>query len=426
MPDNRSGSTLIQPQNQRQNSARTGTGPEYSKPEDDEELEELPEWDEVSTKDRGLFNWRWGVRACVFIVAVAGIVTYFMRPKAPYQNLVSPQQELVAYEPIISSGAELADRVLKSYALGFVLEHTEDSMRNVNALEAVRSWGQQQFQKDPHFLYPTYVPPKHEPNDSFLGALGYNLFAPVKYPLEAMVGEFLKQRIAAYHYTEACKSFQNAYFGMFGDTNDSATMLALYQTEKAKLAIDILIWSCIWGGTLAVCGYRIVACDKRKRTRRMQKALSTIWILAGIGYVAQAWMEVGNDTPNLISGIVAILIGCYILKPVRLLKRDDSSLKVRFVKMSFGWTAFAVWMTYSIFAITVLTWIRTTVVGHSDPISLLLASLTGDFIHSPDNGKRILTRFIGFLWLAVSAWAFMQRTSGVQADDRMDTELAKL
>jgi hypothetical protein len=64
------------------------------------------------------------------------------------------------------------------------------------------------------------------------------------------------------------------------------------------------------------------------------------------------------------------------------------------------------WVTYSIFLIQVVTWIHTGSLDDPDPITLLISSITGNFLHDPVYAKRAIMLCLGLGWLLITGWAF--------------------
>src|SRR5262249_16210683 len=73
------------------------------------------------------------------------------------------------------------------------------------------------------------------------------------------------------------------------------------------------------------------------------------------------------------------------------------------------WIALAVWLTVSLFAIQLLTWVRTGLPNGSDPVTLLLCSATGNFVHEPVSGKHLISEIVGVVWLVVTIWSWRQK-----------------
>ena len=389
----------------------------------DEEVELRP-GDEFLSKGVLLKRRSQLITVGVLLLLVASLLSYFVKPRAPLTDLVTPAQELPGYAAQYPGDNSLAKRVISSYGLAFVLFETPYSGPNVRALENVRSWGREKFQAAPDFLHPVSIRPEKEPNDTVIGALGYNLFAGVRYTAESVIGEFLKSRIAEFHNTTAYTSFSTAFFEVFGKDAESATLLARYQSDKAKGSIDAVIWSLLWTvGTICSALYVLVS-PKRQRFDRIRHTLIAAWGTAAVSYAITAWMV--NSIPAFTSALLATALVVYFTKPFMLLTRDDSSLKVYFITLSSRWIALSYWASYSAMAILVLTWIRASLPDSQDPVTMLLSALSGNFLYDPEEGKRFIARAIGIVWVGVSIWAFTQRDKDARVSDQLEAELRSL
>lgn len=389
----------------------------------DQEVELRP-GDEFLSKGILLKRRRQLVMLGVILLIVASLLSYFVKPRAPLTALVTPDQELPGYAAQYPGDSCLAKRVISSYGLAFVLFETPYSGANVRALENVRSWGREKFQAAPDFLHPVSIRPEKEPNDTVIGALGYNLFAGLRYTTESLVGEFIKSRIADFHSTNAYTSFRTAYFEVFGKDAESATLLARYQSDKAKGSIDSVIWSLIWMlGTICSAAY-VIFSPRRLRFERIRHSLIAAWGTAAVSYAITAWMV--NSIPAFSSALLCAALTVYFAKPFMLLTREDASLKVAFITLSSRWIALSYWASYSAMAILILTWIRCSLPDSNDPVTMLLSAISGNFLYDPEEGKRLIARALGIIWVAVSVWAFTQRDKDARISDELEAELRSL
>lgn len=364
------------------------------------------------------------VTAGVLLVVVACLLSYFVKPKAPMTELVTPDQELPGYEAQYPGDTSLSQRVMSSYGLAFVLFESPYTGTNVRALENVRSWARERFQAAPDFLHPVSIRPEQEPNDTVVGAIGYNLLGAIRYTAEGFVSNFLKDRIEDFHGTPAYNSFSTAFFEVYGKDSESATLLARYQSDKAKGSIHVVLWSAAWLISSILSLAYITFSPRAQRFDRIRKVLVALWGITALSYCITAWMS--NSIPAFSSALLSALAAVYFCKPFVLLTRTDSSLKVYFITLSSRWIALSVWGTFSAFAILILTWIRCTMPDTTDPVSLLLSALSGNFLYDPEEGKRLIARVIGGVWIAVSVWAFFQRDKDARVSDELEAELASL
>lgn len=389
-----------------------------------EEPLNLPPGEQFITKGLLLRNRKRIVNFVVIALLTASILSFFVKPKAPNAQLVTPAQELEGFEAGLPGDTSLAQKVASSYSIAFIQMKSPYTSKNVEALEHVRSWAQNRFQASPDFLHPVSIKQEIEPNDTILGAFGYNLFATLRYAMESVVGAGLQSRIASFHDEPAYRSFADSFFELYGENSEAATLLARYQSDRAKGAIDIILWTVAWGLSLLGSLAAMTFSPRRKRFETIRLCLVLAWGLIAVSYGTAAWMT--NSIPACISGALATFAACYFAKPFILLTRQDSSLKVYFVTLSSRWIALSVWATYSLAAITMLTWIRSASPENNDPITLLLSSLSGDFLTDPEDGKRLVARVIGIVWVAISLWSFSQKDKDAKVADELEAELRSL
>ena len=364
------------------------------------------------------------VTLAVATVIAAATLAFFVKPKAPLLDLVSPKQELSTYEAQYPGDTRLADRVIKSYALAMVLVHSPYTHPNVTALENVRSWARDNFHKQPDFLHPSSLPVTHEPNNTVFGAVGYNLFANFKFFLEEQIGELLRLQIAVFHNTSSYETFNISFFDTFGRDGDTATLLARYQSDRAKLAVDAVLWSLLWVGACISFAWTLLRPSKTPRFDRLRLVLGNFWLLLGGQYFIVSW--VCNEVSSLISSFVAVAVGLYFLRPVALLSHAESPRRITRILLSNKWVAMGAWCTLTFVSIQLLTWIRGGVPDSPDPVTLILSSLSGDFIHDPVNAKRTITSAIGILWLMTGLWTLRQYFKNEPLQPEADANIESL
>ena len=384
----------------------------------------LPPGEQFLTRGFLLQHRRHLVSTAVVLLVVASLLSYFIKPRAPMAELVNPEQELPGFAAQYPGDNALAKRVTNSFSLAIVLIGSPYTGTNVRALENVRSWAQYKFQSQPDFLHPVSIKQEQEPNDTIAGALGYNLFASIRYNLESVVGSFLRSRIAYFHNDPAYKSFSISYFDIYGKDAEAATLLAKYQSDRAKQSIDVILWTLTWAALSSFSLLYVALSPRRQRFERIRQSLVLTWLLIASAYGASAWLS--NSIPSLVTALLSTACCAYFLKPFVLLTRPDASLKIVFIQLSSRWIAFSVWATYSMLAITVLTWIRCTLPANTDPVSLFLSGLSGNFLYDPEEGKRLIARVLGIVWLIVSGWAFFQKDKDARISDELEAELASL
>jgi hypothetical protein len=347
------------------------------------------------------------ISAAIILIIGCAVVSYFIRPKQPLLELVKPEQELSSYQPKYPGDPSLSNRVLKSYELAFILVRTPYMQTNLTALEAVREWARDNFQSHPDFLHPVSLPAPAEDHDTVFGALGYNIFAAPRYWLEAQIGELLRGQIAAFHKTSAFQSFQTCYFDMFGKDSEAANLLARYESDRAKQAVDVVLWTLIWWIGLTIAAARLLNNRKRDFFDALRSNTAAVWTLLAVAYLTQAWF--GGQASALVSTIVASAFAFYLHRPFMLVSHQEARQQVVRIRLAPCWIATAAWFTFTCLSVQLLTWIRTGIPAVPDPVSLFVASLSGNFLHDPVQAKRFITGSIAGSWLLVTAWALLQR-----------------
>src|ERR1700679_1452439 len=121
---------------------------------------------------------------CISLVGLAFAMSYLVRTRIPSLQLVTEQQELPDPKAHYSLESGLSDRVSKSYGLALVLVISEYSRKNAVALEAIRSWAHQNFQRDRGFLHSLENTTAAGSHNSVIDALCYSLLTPPRFLLE--------------------------------------------------------------------------------------------------------------------------------------------------------------------------------------------------------------------------------------------------
>ena len=347
------------------------------------------------------------ISAAIILIIGCAVVAYFIRPRQPLLQLVTPQQELPTYQANYPGDPSLANRVLKSYELAFILVRTPYMTTNLTALEAVREWARENFQTHPDFLHPVSLPAPAENHDTVFGALGYNIFAAPRYWLETQVGELVRGQIASFHKRSAFQSFQACYFDMFGKDSEAANLLARYESDRAKQAVDVVLWTLIWWIALTIAAARLVSNRKRDFFDVLRSNTAAVWMLLAVAYLSQAWFS--GQSAALISTMAASAFAFYLYRPFMLVSHQEARQQLVRIRLAPCWIATAAWFTFTCLSVQLLTWIRTGIPAAPDPISLFIASLSGNFLHDPVHAKRLITGSVAVTWLLVTAWALLQR-----------------
>ena len=368
-------------------------------------------------------------RYLVALTVVVALLAYFVKPRPPLTELVTPGQELPQSQMSYPGDATLANRVAKSYGIALVLIQSPFTQKNVMALESVREWARDRFQREPDFLHPVSLQPINERRHTFIEAFTYNLFTAPRYFLEDLAGQFLQMRIASFHDSKAYTSFRTSYFDLFGWDYDAAALLARYQSDKADQAEDVLLWSVLWAGLIVYGAITLAMTKRQERLPKLQRLLSYLWLLLSFCYLGRAWIE--NKVSVLVSAFICALIGFYLRFPFvvkRISDNQTSEERIALFKTPFltSQVALSAWLTYSLFAIQIMTWIKTSVLDDPDALTLLICGMSGNFLHDPFIFKKNIGRVVGIFWILVSFWAARLARPNAQAEMEAEEQLASL
>jgi hypothetical protein len=336
-----------------------------------------------------------------------GLATFFVHPKESQLDLVTPQQELSTYQAPYPGDPGLSNRLLKSYELAFILVRSPYISNNISALEAVREWAREQFQSHPDFLHPVALGAPAEKNDTVFGALSYNLTAVPRYWLQEQIEQLMRAQIATFHQTGAYHSFNNTFFSVFGKDADAASLLARYESDRAKQAVSAVYWSLLWF-VLAIGGACTLIANRGKDIfNSLRKLTATAWALLSVAYLSQTWIT--GHAADLLSMLISAGISVFLFWPLLLVSHHEAKQQLVRIRLAPCWIATAAWFTFTCLAVQILTWIHTGIQAAPDPVSLFLSSLTGNFLHDPVAGKRIVVDIVAGLWIVCSFWALSQR-----------------
>jgi hypothetical protein len=292
---------------------------------------------------------------------------------------------------------------MKSSSWGVVLLRSEYSNGNANALEAVRSWAAEQFHRDPRFLHPVVLP-KASNNSTFLNASAYSLFAAPYFALSDIASTWMGRQIERASASAQFAAFRDDYVGLFGSGSESATLLARYQADRARSAVNPVLSICylfIAALLMPLGSGRLRALAARWRIGQDGYEAAAVFsyfvFVLALGYFAQAVIVESTAAWSLAAALVSLICGLFVLFPIRvfvdtqevLLLRsnmDDREIKI------FGW------LFMSVLMVQALTWLKQGQLTEPDPITLIISALTGDFIHEHLVVKRALASGLAVLW----------------------------
>lgn len=358
----------------------------------------------------------------IALVCLSCISAYFVRPHPPSIVLVSEAQELPEPGAHFVPQPALAERVSKSYGLALVIVVSEFSQKNAVALESIRSWAHENFQHDQFFLQASPPKPDQRGSMSIIDAFFNSLLSPPSFFLQDVTLNYLKHQIAGFHHSKVYESFRADYFETFGLDRESAMMLARYQSERAQKAVPVILSICYWIVAFAIGAFLYFRTHSEVRSTKAQRAIAFFWFALSVFYITVSWFQ--NDVSVLVSSFVAAVVGFYIRRPITVSFGEDKGLSFKLLVPDKRLTTMILWVTVSLVAVQILTWVHTGNLADPDPISLVISSLCGDFVHDPTNAKRIIMRIVGGSWIAFCLWSFWAYAFG--SSENIDEGLAPL
>lgn len=378
-------------------------------------------------------NWRWGTLIVVLVAVLFGL-SYFGRVREPILELVSPAKMLPGAKFAFPGDTSFGERVVNHSLFAVVLHHSQYSGDNANALESVRSWAANEFHQDPRFLHPVILP-KPVASSTFLNASAYNILAVPYYLSTQAIAAFLSSRIDSYCQTESFKAFATDYYELLGQDGEAATLLARYQTERGKSAINVLLSLVYFFAALALAPLanrplRRLALHWREPFGPDGASAATAFayflICLATFYFSQAVLEESTAAQSILAGIACSAVALYALFPVQISVDASEVLALRHTLSNRRVLVFA-WVVVSLLCIQFLTWLKQGVLTDPDPLTLLICSFSGDFIHEPLAVKHFLATAIGLAWSV--SFAFMLRTlarRGSESTKEVQKKLAAL
>jgi hypothetical protein len=335
----------------------------------------------------------------VILTIISFMMAYFNKPHGSAGDLV-PSTYPNAHKPNIT--IPLSTRVAHSYTLAMILVRSDYTPGNATALEALRNWANRNFEKDSNFLHPAALESTAENSQSIVDSYSFSLLQSTRYFFEELMANFLSWRIRDFETSDSYKSFCDDYYDLLGRDFDSDQLLARYQTERAREAADPMLVLVFWFIVSGAILFKVWRKKTWSINDRLQFALTCTWLsLAGF-YMVAAWTQ--NQIAVLVSAIFCLAVGLYLRRPVKIAKDPNGAILVQTVNLSSPVLALTTWLTVSLLLIRIVAWIKTGSLLHSDPITLIISGLRGDFVHDPVHVKRNIDRMIGLLWLAFTLW----------------------
>lgn len=369
------------------------------------------------------------VYLAIAIVFCGALLSYFARPKAPNLELVPPEQILPGViSDYKSANLNLADRVLNSYGMALVFVQSPYSPDNTNALEALRSWARDSYLADRGFLHPVSLDSKERRTDTVFGALTYSVLGGPYYFVHSRIGDLVKSRVTDFQRSQSYTTVADAYFELFGDDPEAALLLARYQSDRAKLSLDVVLASAVWFITtvcsliyifLPVYGRGFTSATRKSRFVRLQQSLAVIWLMLGGSYFISA--SVHNEVGTFLAACLATLTGLYAWRPFVVRAKGKGVTGLTFLHTNPVLIAVFAWATYSLLAIQLMSWLKTPHGATPDPLTLLISAATGDFMHDHGGTKQVIKYSVGVFWLFVATWVMWVRHRDGQSfvEDRL-------
>jgi hypothetical protein len=378
-------------------------------------------------------DWRWGTLIVVLVAVLFGL-SYFGRAKEPILELVTPAKMLPGAKFAFPGDTAFGEKVVNHSAFAVILHHSEYSGENANALESVRSWAANEFHQDPRFLHPVILP-RPVASSTFLNATASNILAVPYFLSTQAIGGFLSARIDNYCQSESFKAFATDYYELLGKDGEAATLLAHYQSERGKSAINPLL-SLVYF-FLALISAPVCMRPLKKLALRWREpfgsggasaATAFTYFLSCLAtfYFAQAVLAESTAAQSILAGITCSALAIYALFPVQILIDATEVLTLRHTLSNRRVLVFA-WVVVSLFCIQFLTWLKQGMLTDPDPLTLLICGFRGDFIHEPVAVKHFLATAIGLAWSV--SFAFMLRTlarRGSESTKEVQKKLAAL
>lgn len=360
----------------------------------------------------------------VLLVLSACLLSFFGNPGGNLvrEVIVDPAVEVEATDLQEAFDAGFADRVLNS-SWAMVLIHSNFSDGNAVGLEALRNWAKEQFSRDKQFLHPLSIP-RRAPSATVFEALSTRLLGNLKTAMDAKLSQFLAWRVGEFANTGAYQSFRVDYYELFGVSNESGTLLARYQDERARSSLGALTGALFWllFGTVLAISY--LRAREKHLSPPAQRYLSHIWLAFSFFYLVVAWS--GGNVGALAACILCAVAGAYLRYPVRPIQGREGEVTLASLALSQRTCVVLAWLTFSMVGIQIVSWLRFSFLNEPDPLTLIICGLSGDFIHDPVNIKRTIVEIFGVSWAIVTVWAAVAFKRGAMPSSELETQLESL
>lgn len=376
-----------------------------------------------------------GLRLSSIMVALVALIcasSYIFKPRETMRQLVAPDKMIPHTRLEFPKDTSFSDAVMKSSTWGVVLMRSEYSNGNANALEAVRTWAAEQFHRDPRFLHPIILPTAGH-NATFINSGAYSLFAAPYFALSDWVSQWMGGQIEMASNSPEFKAFREDYVGLFGNSNEAATLLARYQADRARSAVNPILCAIFFllGCLAAPFGIsRLGSLAFRWRIGQpgWQEAAVFSYFTAflGVGYVAQALVLENTSAWSLTAALVSFGCAAYVLFPLKVIA-DRSEVLIHRANIDEREVKIFAWLFLSALAVQALTWLKQGQLTSPDPITLIISAVSGDFIHEHLVVKRTLASAIAVVWSLSFAYILsLIARRGTDSSEEVAKKLAQL
>lgn len=361
----------------------------------------------------------------VFIAALIVCVAIFVRPREQVRTLSNPDKLMANASVAGIWDTSFADKVMRTVFFALILNRDEYSAQNADAMEALRSWAAKNFHSDPRFLHPVVLPTPVS-NSTFVNATAYSLLAAPYYGASSLACDFLSARIEHFSKSRAFNTFAANAYDFFGKEPQTALMLSRYQSDRAKAAVNPLL-SLLYGVLALVMTPLFL--PRLARAARWWRSpvdpdcnvnLVSVFTyactcVAGF-YLAQSIVIESLAGQSLLAMVVSAGLGLFVLFPVKIFVDTQNVLCLR-ASLSQRAVVAISFVFGSLLIVQMLNWLKQGSVVSPDPLTLIIASFAGDFVHEPTQAKRTLATMLSIVWAIgfASVLKVMIRRDGVSS-----------
>ncbi len=358
----------------------------------------------------------------VVLVLASALVSYFLKPAQSTFTITDAKDELSLLDIPNLPDASFAKKLMTSN-LAIVLMRSDFSCKNAVALGALRDWSKEQFSKDPEFLHPVSVSKDQTAHNNVFSAFMHNLVGVEYYWLERELARLIHLQVGEFQKSDAYQLFRIDFYELFGVDAEAASLLSRYQDDRARLGVSVATTATVLL-VMIIVGILLRQSRRFKFVSRQRYWLSCGWLISSCLYMSSACTS--NQVSDLVSCLFCALIGLYFAAPFKVSHSEEGGIHISRIELCSSDLAVIVWASLSMLLIQVLTWIRAGTFVDPDPITLLVSSITGDFIHDPAELKGLLVDMIGISWLVLAGRTLLVYRRGSARVADIEAELKTL